>query len=121
MLAGSFRTLPSKGEMIFVFVMDVPLFTESWAHSTIQQAMLETQWAEAEARHCALACFLGCERPGSTSGFSGTFGPTRGESRQALIRTASVAFAGVIEDDIQDDFDAGGMKCLDHFLEFLLT
>ena len=28
-----------------------------------------------------------------------------------------VAFAGVVEDDVEDDFDAGGMKCLDHLLE----
>ena len=58
-------TAVTEGEMIFVFVMDLSLFTESWAHSTIQQAMLEKQRAEAKARHCALACFLDCERPGA--------------------------------------------------------
>ncbi len=40
------------------------------------------------------------------------------QSLEGQRRSLFVAFAGVIEDDVQDHFDTGGVKRFDHLLEF---
>ena len=41
------------------------------------------------------------------------------EPLEAQRRAVLVAFGGVVEDDVEDDLDAGLVQCADHLLEFV--